>query len=179
MLPYFAACQVLTPLNELCVFETAFWEMRGCAGILRKIIDRTWTDMPYDFWQCLSFVLGSPPHTRGKGERGYLRGLRKRITPAHAGKRLRQQANRRRQRDHPRTRGEKNKLADGTSSISGSPPHTRGKVTAHLCYRFQRKDHPRTRGEKLRAIWSVMKMKGSPPHTRGKAVNWVGQGVGV
>ena len=173
MLPYFAACQVLTPLNELCVFETAFWEMRGCAGILRKIIDRTWTDMPYDFWQCLSFVLGSPPHTRGKvklqpshgiysritpahagksfcckavhfvkvgspphtrgkGERGYLRGLRKRITPAHAGKRLRQQANRRRQRDHPRTRGEKNKLADGTSSISGSPPHTRGKASRNL-----------------------------------------------
>ena len=60
MLPYFAACQALTPLNELCVFETAFWEMRGCAGILQKIIDRTWTDMPYDFWQCLSFVLGSP-----------------------------------------------------------------------------------------------------------------------
>ena len=31
---------------------------------------------------------GSPPHTRGKGQRKYLRWFPRRITPAYAGKRL-------------------------------------------------------------------------------------------
>ena len=52
-------------------------------------------------------VVGSPPHTRGKG--GADREARRDvgITPAHAGKSPGPRRSHRRDRDHPRTRGEK------------------------------------------------------------------------
>ena len=41
-------------------FRTRFWGMRGYAGILRKIIDRTWTDVPHNFWRWLWTISGWP-----------------------------------------------------------------------------------------------------------------------
>ena len=52
-----------------------------------------------------------------------------RITPAHAGKRQRFRQHISRAQDHPRTRGEKSSRDTVFSFRSGSPPHTRGKVS--------------------------------------------------
>ena len=111
---------------------------------------------------------GSPPHTRGKGieERGYTCSVR--ITPAHAGKSYADFSTYARDRDHPRTRGEKFAKVGIDADQMGSPPHTRGKggvplgigggggiTPAHAGKRLlsgigpcSRRDHPRTRGEK-------------------------------
>ena len=73
-------------------------------------------------------MLGSPPHMRGKV---WSRARRKRprgITPAHAGKRQAGYTCFEGQGDHPRTCGEKSCCGFHTASISGSPPHMRGKV---------------------------------------------------
>ena len=51
-----------------------------------------------------------------------------RITPAHAGKSLREVAEGLKKEDHPRTRGEKICPRRELSRRKGSPPHTRGKV---------------------------------------------------
>ena len=92
--------------------------------------------------------------------------------------------------DHPRTRGEKRRVAEGLVYPMGSPPHTRGKgdvrrrapvaggiTPAHAGksapqshWHSQRKDHPRTRGEKSRRNLVRRRLIGSPPHTRGKVL---------
>ena len=76
----------------------------------------------------------------------------------------------------------------GRGRVRGSPPHTRGKVTAatgtayrrgitpahagkshrHLSRLAFHRDHPRTRGEKRRYCPGFASSQGSPPHTRGK-----------
>ena len=112
---------------------------------------------------------GSPPHTRGKVS-FFVHGFsRKRITPAHAGKRY--------------------SLCYTLVRFVGSPPHTRGKVRRSLnfikfsgitpahagksCFAPRtgstRQDHPRTRGEKFVSNPRPICSKGSPPHARGKA----------
>ena len=50
---------------------------------------------------------GSPPHMRGKAVHGLAVALQGGITPAHAGKRAARPSTRERNRDHPRTCGEK------------------------------------------------------------------------
>ena len=95
--------------------------------------------------------------------------MRKRITPAHAGKSTTQDLSR--------------------EEEVGSPPHTRGKVEFFVVsQRVERitpahagkskklinliiivQDHPRTRGEKTNLKNVTMIDAGSPPHTRGKA----------
>ncbi len=50
---------------------------------------------------------GSPPHTRGKVHFSFMVLSAKRITPAHAGKRVNPTLNNIDKQDHPRTRGEK------------------------------------------------------------------------
>ena len=52
------------------------------------------------------------------------------ITPAHAGKRLVNFDYTHHIKDHPRTCGEKEILAETTGESAGSPPHMRGKVIA-------------------------------------------------
>ena len=111
---------------------------------------------------------GSPPHMRGKVHQRRLREKRRRITPAHAGKRSCPPPGLCRRRAHPRTCGEK--LAADVAEINnlGSPPHMRGKeagqgrqaaqhgiTPAHAGKRGLRcpwerspRDHPRTCGEK-------------------------------
>ena len=112
-----------------------------------------------------------------------------RITPAHAGKSTIAWSYEKRNRDHPRTRGEKYNVFIVLLISEGSPPHTRGKVAlfviciyhyritpahagkSHVVKFFQivKKDHPRTRGEKFLNFEPYSYYLGSPPHTRGKA----------
>ena len=80
---------------------------------------------------CLSRLpcrLGSPPHTRGKVPFPALRNPLCGITPAYAGKRQTRSTRTILWRDHPRIRGEKGAVVNSIVCLSGSPPHTRGKV---------------------------------------------------
>ena len=70
---------------------------------------------------------GSPPHTRGKGDRVFAVDRGPGITPAYAGKSDSLPPFRRGGQDHPRIRGEKPSVFTFTKLLEGSPPHTRGK----------------------------------------------------
>ena len=71
--------------------------------------------------------VGSPPHTRGKGDYVFSVDGSAGITPAHAGKSGECSSPKSPIRDHPRTRGEKLAKKSFRCWGSGSPPHTRGK----------------------------------------------------
>ena len=131
---------------------------------------------------------GSPPHARGKGHlfKVQINGLG--ITPARAGKSSRLCREIHLKLDHPRTRGEKDKLLIDQIGLEGSPPHARGKgvvtvptvmvggiTPARAGKRYHllaitdgNRDHPRTRGEKGNMDISAVVGQGSPPHARGK-----------
>ena len=131
---------------------------------------------------------GSPPQVRGKRKRNTSMRLRKRITPAGAGKTIVISDMRWHKKDHPRRCGE-NLLTYGyNSSDMGSPPQVRGKrkgdnmkislqritpagagKTDHPRLRHRRGwDHPRRCGENR--VQQVRRTKGggSPPQVRGK-----------
>ena len=115
------------------------------------------------------WLLGSPPHMRGKAERSSCNDHQPRITPAHAGKRRSMLEQMGYNTDHPRTCGEKCHPFLRQCRNGGSPPHMRGKevdtfrfsrgygiTPAHAGkrtssgkHRLTRRDHPRTCGEKL------------------------------
>ena len=136
----------------------------------------------------LTFTIGSPPHTRGEESMSDKEIDNLRITPAHAGRRLRDCSDWVAVQDHPRTRGEKLEISILPVTGLGSPPHTRGeddrpreKVSANritpahagrsvwrgrLC--SCSRDHPRTRGEKTETRNPLRFNRGSPPHTRGE-----------
>ena len=120
------------------------------------------------------FLRGSPPHMRGKASQKQAGQAPRRITPAHAGKRLHDTGKRSSKKDHPRTCGEKLILSRNLTCSWGSPPHMRGKVAsvrrafvasgitpAHAGKRSYTSfsylsigDHPRTCGEKWYSyIW--------------------------
>ena len=114
--------------------------------------------------------------------------IRKRITPAYAGKRHFLRNIRRHNWDHPRLCGEKRKLYASGYSYTGSPPPMRGKVfgcpaLTHKsritpAYAGKSKcksqsfapvqDHPRLCGEKLTNRRILCIIVGSPPPMRGK-----------
>ena len=91
-------------------------------------------------------------------------------------------------RDHPRICGEKISLRICSISMSGSPPHMRGKGLPRLVPRLspgitpayagkrcnrrssccRNQDHPRICGEKRSRFKRRQDVKGSPPHMRGK-----------
>ena len=73
-------------------------------------------------------IVGSPPHTRGKGPESIASPAYSGITPAHAGKSDAWSSYEIRNKDHPRTRGEKPLQGKNFNDYGGSPPHTRGKV---------------------------------------------------
>ena len=56
---------------------------------------------------CLILAAGSPPHARGKADVCFVGADECGITPARAGKRKFLPKNIRKEKDHPRTRGEK------------------------------------------------------------------------
>ena len=110
------------------------------------------------------------------------------ITPAHAGKTIITLVLYRPTADHPRTCGENQSTNAHTPTLSGSPPHMRGKPSKFICVlsalritpahagktvfrntlRTSRTDHPRTCGENIRSLCSGILNAGSPPHMRGK-----------
>ncbi len=133
-------------------------------------------------------VLGSPPHTRGKdspadnctcwfritpaytGKATFPSGLWPgcRITPAYTGKRPCVGELVAHSQDHPRIHGEKDQMLQDIWGMTGSPPHTRGKVykifisfiqsgstpaytgksVSHTHTGLASWDHPRIHGEK-------------------------------
>ena len=125
---------------------------------------------------------------RGKGNLSGPFYSRSGITPACAGKRVRQHRRAGGKRDHPRVCGEKGSRYREIIRSMGSPPRVRGK-DAVLFYmadpvgitpacagksRFQSRprpvagDHPRVCGEKIAAYKALQACKGSPPRVRGK-----------
>ena len=131
---------------------------------------------------------GSPPHMRGKGTDTAANTPASGITPAHAGKSACRSSEIFVTWDHPRTCGEKETWNGLFASVSGSPPHMRGKehcrqvsvtgsriTPAHAGKRNEKgtddkavRDHPRTCGEKRQRRWPRSSARGSPPHMRGK-----------
>ncbi len=69
---------------------------------------------------------------RGKAQLIQLARMTVRITPAHAGKSATFLDGNLVYQDHPRTCGEKSTIKSISLTISGSPPHMRGKVHAGL-----------------------------------------------
>ena len=75
----------------------------------------------------VSYLVGSPPHMRGKGLVGAHDGRSPGITPAYAGKRDRRPRPCALRQDHPRICGEKRSPSPALCTPSGSPPRMRGK----------------------------------------------------
>ena len=136
----------------------------------------------------LPMTLGSPPHGRGKVHRQGREGRSRRITPAWAGKRSSAGMTAPSPTDHPRVGGEKDGPDTSTVSVTGSPPHMRGKALSaghgaggagitpawagkrgRCCPdRLRCWDHPRMGGEKPVSDFSTFSRPGSPPRGRGK-----------
>ena len=74
--------------------------------------------------------LGSPPHTRGTHFLKAENQVRDRITPAYAGNTTCKSCLCHHRRDHPRIRGEHKQILKSVRKHGGSPPHTRGTLTA-------------------------------------------------
>ena len=131
---------------------------------------------------------GSPPHARGRllVDEPFVAGDG--ITPACAGKTPLERPPQWRRQDHPRMRGEDSNLRRLRATISGSPPHARGRLSIvakamktvritpacagktpngpdHSC---SRTDHPRMRGEDCTTARRGTLRAGSPPHARGR-----------
>ena len=132
--------------------------------------------------------LGSPPRMRGKQYRPRHTSPDNRITPAHAGKTIRQARQCSCAPDHPRACGENRKEAVMRRVHVGSPPRMRGKrfrdslqirhiriTPAHagktlliLTMVNIGSDHPRACGENPPKTTNFLSGLGSPPRMRGK-----------
>ena len=131
---------------------------------------------------------GSPPQVRGKlRARCRLHDIN-RITPAGAGKTLKQKRQYAVNEDHPRRCGENISDPACCSSIKGSPPQVRGKPERNISGRSGfgitpagagktlslffppqlRQDHPRRCGENRIFNFLFCHRYGSPPQVRGK-----------
>ena len=133
---------------------------------------------------------GSPPRGRGKVVYVIDCHIRKRITPAWAGKRFFLGLCHLLYADHPRVGGEKHLAISTFKLLEGSPPRGRGKVFDYLVCAYTTritpawagksfapterqascKDHPRVGGEKGIMDPGEMTQEGSPPRGRGKVV---------
>ena len=139
---------------------------------------------------------GSPPQVRGKlRARCRLHDIN-RITPAGAGKTLKQKRQYAVNEDHPRRCGENISDPACCSSIKGSPPQVRGKQryfkhvprkiritpagagkTASLSRMLTAWwDHPRRCGENFIVLLAELAEMGSPPQVRGKQFSGVARG---
>ena len=132
--------------------------------------------------------LGSSPLTRGKPLRVRATGNGQGLIPAHAGKTFGRGGCHRRERAHPRSRGENPEYTSVLSRIGGSSPLTRGKHVPAAVFHGLRglipahagktpgpaarsgsgRAHPRSRGENASSRSTVMPRSGSSPLTRGK-----------
>ena len=78
----------------------------------------------------LCVTVGSPPQVRGKQSTQDSKIMRRRITPAGAGKTRRTQSILRKIQDHPRRCGENTVQHKAAAAFAGSPPQVRGKHPA-------------------------------------------------
>ena len=133
------------------------------------------------------FVLGSSPLTRGTLTEREARYCSLGIIPAYAGNTNHDDQDHHRDRDHPRLRGEHDRLEPSYETVAGSSPLTRGTQfrgdAAHFNERiipayagntcsanYRTKgiwDHPRLRGEHIIATRTTHTITGSSPLTRG------------
>ena len=133
-------------------------------------------------------VAGSSPLTRGKHWKIKRRELARGIIPAHAGKTIHPCRCYYARGDHPRSRGENDKIQVGDTRVTGSSPLTRGKhqgrrrfrnrlgiIPAHAGKTYPhgglllpQGDHPRSRGENSDSAVITALTTGSSPLTRGK-----------
>ena len=134
------------------------------------------------------FLWESPPRMRGKAEHGIDHRNQPRITPACAGKRESRSDLCRPSGDHPRTCGEKARIANAGTIGKGSPPRVRGKDLSDgesvigsritparagksfgdASFLSSRGDHPRACGEKFGTSGTNNIVIGSPLRVRGK-----------
>ena len=106
---------------------------------------------------------------RGKVVYSELCMYNRRITPAHAGKSLRDIQWRICRRDHPRTCGEKLLWHGLFFRLGGSPPHMRGKVKSFNSYNLPYGITPAHAGKSL--LYNLMKLYGKDhPRTCGEKV---------
>ena len=128
---------------------------------------------------------------RGKLSFRFLPNLRARITPAHAGKTIKEASLNPPSTDHPRACGENICTRLRPGSGTGSPPRMRGKpqwsshtnsqariTPAHAGKTLSRSsrslrlaDHPRACGENSMQDSADATLNGSPPRMRGKQLN--------
>ena len=110
-----------------------------------------------------------PPRMRGRGAANALVKNFGRITPAYAGKRPWGCSPRRRQRDHPRVRGEELKRWRPRRAALGSPPRARGRVADELTTRHLSGITPACAGKSIHPGDGILCLLGSPPRARGRA----------
>ena len=133
-------------------------------------------------------ALGSPPRVRGKQKSGNPPHVRRRITPACAGKTKRLACYFWLSWDHPRVCGENLSRIQSKYPFIGSPPRVRGKLEFLLVSGMKERitpacagkteydgkptlatrDHPRVCGENGSVLCSQRIAQGSPPRVRGK-----------
>ena len=132
--------------------------------------------------------VGSPPHSRGRPSHVGQSYSGNGLTPAFAGKTPYRHIRRRRDRAHPRIRGEDFPNSFCRERFQGSPPHSRGRPyrrrymncapgltpafagktrCMRLC-RHTMRAHPRIRGEDFPNSFCRERFQGSPPHSRGR-----------
>ena len=114
---------------------------------------------------------GSSPLTRGKPLTQFKLSGSDGLIPAHAGKTSRPRLRSRRQRAHPRSRGEN--FEGGLAVLGGErliPAHA-GKTTREVTEPARRRAHPRSRGENTLTSTGTSVKAGSSPLTRGKPWN--------
>ena len=134
------------------------------------------------------YTLGSPPRVRGKLCRQNFHLFRVGITPACAGKTLKERRPNEGRGDHPRVCGENAISPRHAHRRAGSPPRVRGKPRAPLrsrvavgitpacagktseqsAFRAILRDHPRVCGENYGIDPEKIVRPGSPPRVRGK-----------
>ena len=122
---------------------------------------------------------------------------RARITPAYAGKTIKQMRKWILRRDHPRLRGKDVVFVAKSGHLEGSPPLTRerqnkaevfnfcpritpayaGKTNVSFLNSWSAKDHPRLRGKDLNQTTKDKIAIGSPPLTRERLANLCGNTV--
>ena len=112
--------------------------------------------------------VGSPPQVRGKQFRRSKIALRKRITPAGAGKTKNGRQAVQRPQDHPRRCGENTLCGCRRAGMQGSPPQVRGKRIGALAGMEQNRITPAGAGKTNVPAGFLCSVVGSPPQVRGK-----------
>ena len=136
----------------------------------------------------LALGRGTSPRTRGKLPRSAAPPPGRRNIPAHAGKTKRCVSSVPKSTEHPRARGENERMWHRTQTFDGTSPRTRGKPSSRFrkCARTRNipahagktsyighslshtEEHPRARGENIITLRDGRGRDGTSPRTRGK-----------